>query len=61
MATYIFVSQVESDMIVVSRVPYETTFKECYVKNGRIEIDELEDEDFERQVVIEFGLRPMHF
>ena len=58
---YIFISEVKNDMVVVSGVANKTTFKESYVEYGRIEIDKLEDKHFECQIVIEFGLCPMHF
>ena len=48
-------------MVVMTRVANEATFKECYVENGRIEIDKLEDKNFECQIVVEFRLCPMHF
>ena len=45
----------------MTRISYKPTFKEGNVENGRIEVDKLEDKDFECQVVIKFGLRSMHF
>ena len=59
--TYILISQVEHDVVVTSRIANETTFEECDVENGRIEVDKLEDEYFECQIVIKLGLRAMHF
>jgi hypothetical protein len=60
-ATYIFISEVEHDIVIVARISNKSAFEECDVKNGRIEIDKLEDEYFECQIVIELGLRTMHF
>ncbi len=48
-------------MCVVPRVPDEATLEEGDVEDGRVEVDELEDEHFERQVVLELRLRPVHF
>ena len=42
-------------------ISYKPSFKEGNVENGRIEIDKLEDEDFESQIVIKLGLRSVHF
>jgi len=59
--TYIFISEVKNDIVVMARISNKTTFEECDVENGRIEIDKLEDEYFECQIVIKLGLRTMHF
>ena len=48
-------------MLVMARVANEAALEESNVENGRIEVDELENENFEGQVVIKVGLRPMHF
>ena len=48
-------------MIVMARVSNKTAFEESNVENGRIEIDKLEDENFEGQVVIKLRLSTMHF
>ena len=45
----------------MARISNKTTFEERNVENGRIEIDKLEDEDFESQIVIKLGLRSVHF
>ena len=42
-------------------VSNEASLEESDVENGRVEINELEDEHFEREVVLELCLRPMHF
>ena len=59
--TYIFVPKVEYNVVIMTRISYKPTFKEGNVENGRIKVDKLEDKDFECQVVINFGLRSMHF
>ncbi len=58
--TYIFIPQVSEDVFVVSGVAYEPTLEECDVEDGGVEVDELEEENFEGQVVVELGLGPMH-
>ena len=45
----------------MTRISYKATFEEGNVENGRIEVDKLEDEDFECQIVVKLGLGPMHF
>ena len=47
-------------MFVVARVSYKSSLEECNVEDGRVEVDELEEEDFERQVVVKLGLGSMH-
>ena len=59
--SYIFVSQITAhDVVIVARVADELALEEGDVDDGGVEVDELEDEHFERQVVVEIGLRPMH-
>ncbi len=48
-------------MFVVTRIANKSALEKCYVEDGRVEIDELEDENFKGQVVVEFGLSAMHF
>ena len=47
-------------MLVVAWVACELALEEGHVDQGRVEVDELEDEHFERQVVVELRLGPMH-
>ena len=47
--------------MIISRVTHKATLEKGYINNGRIEIDELEDKDFESQIVLKFGLSPVHF
>lgn len=56
----ILVPEVAEDVFVVARIPDEPALEEGDVKDRRVEIDELEDEDFEGQVVVEVRLRAMH-
>lgn len=56
---YLFVAQ-SKDVVVVARVADEAPFKEGDVKYRRVQIDELESEDFEREIVLELDLRPVH-
>ena len=48
-------------MFVVSWKAYKSPLEEGDVKDGGIEVDELEKEHFECQIVIEFRLGAMHF
>ena len=59
--TYILISDFSDDMHVISRVANEPALDEGNVQDGGVKIDELENEDFERQIVVEFGLGAMHF
>ena len=47
-------------MLVVTRVAHELALEERNVEDGRVEVDELEDEDLEGQVVVKLWLGPMH-
>jgi len=46
---------------VVARVANKAALEEGDVENGRVEVDELENEHLEREVVVKLGLRPVHF
>ena len=46
--------------MVVAGVADELALEEGDVDDGRVKVDELEDEHFERQVVVKVGLRAMH-
>ena len=46
--------------MVVTGVADELALEEGDVDDGGVEVDELEDEHFERQVVVKVGLRSMH-
>ena len=46
--------------MIVARVADELALEEGDVDDGGVEVDELEDEHFERQVVVKVGLRAMH-
>ena len=59
--TYVFVSQITAkDVVIVARVADELALEEGDVDDGGVEVDELEDEHFERQVVVKVRLRAMH-
>ena len=47
-------------MFVMAWVARELPLEEGHVYQGGVEVDELEDEHFERQVVVELRLGPMH-
>ena len=58
---YVFISEVAAhDVVVVTGVADELALEEGDVDYRRVEVDELEDEHFERQVVVELRLGPMH-
>ena len=44
----------------MTRISYKATFEEGNVENGRIEIDKLEDEDFEGEIVVILSLCSVH-
>ena len=46
--------------MIVARVADELALEEGDVDDGGVEVDELEDEHFERQVVVKVRLRPVH-
>ena len=46
--------------MVVTGVADELALEEGDVDDRRVEVDELEDEHFERQVVVEVRLRSVH-
>ena len=58
---YIFIPETAKDVFVMPRVADKPPLEEGNVKDGRIEIDELEDEHFERQVVVKLRLSSVHF
>ena len=59
--SYVFISQIAAhDVVVVARVADELALEEGDVDDGGVEVDELEDEHFECQVVIELRLGAMH-
>ena len=59
--TYVLIPQASKNVLVMARVTHKSTFEKRHIKYGGIEIDKLEEEHFERQIVIEFGLGAMHF
>ena len=48
-------------MFVVARVSNESSLEESNVEDGGVKVDELEEENFESQVVVKLRLGPMHF
>ena len=61
MTTYIFIPKISKNVFVMTRVSHKSTFKKCHIKDRWIEINKLEEEHFERQIVIEFRLGTVHF
>ena len=58
--TALLVPQVADNMLVMAGVPSELPLEEGHVDQGGVEVDELEDEHFEGQVVVELRLGSMH-
>ena len=48
-------------LVVVARIAGELALDEGHVEYGRVEIDKLEDEHLEYEIVLEVGLRLVHF
>ena len=59
--TYIFISDIAEDMFISAGVADKLPLEEGNVEDGGVEVDELEDENLERQVVVEIRLSSMHF
>ena len=53
MITHVFIPDVAYDVVVVARVAHKLSLEESYVDDGRVEVNELEDEHFEGEVVVE--------
>ena len=60
-ASNLFIPKSAKDVLVMSRITHKLSLEECNVDDGRVEIDELEDENFECQVVIIVRLSSVHF
>ena len=60
MITHVFIPDVAYDVVVVARVAHKLSLEESYVDDGRVEVNELEDEHFEGEVVVEIWLGPVH-
>ena len=59
--SYIFIPKIADNVYVSSGVADKLPLEECDVDDGGVEVDELEDEDFESEVVIEIWLCSVHF
>ena len=57
----LLVPQSSKDVFVMAWVAHKLPLEEGDVDDGGIEIDELEDEDFECEVVIKVRLSSVHF
>ncbi len=58
--THVLVPEVAEDVLVMARISDEPPLEEGDVENGGVEVDELEEEHFERQIVVELRLGPVH-
>ena len=61
MMNHLLIPQGAKDVFVMSWVANKLSFEESNVNNGRVEINELEDENFESKIVIIFRLSSVHF
>ena len=59
--TYIFISDIAEDMFISAGVADELPLEEGNVEDWWVEVDELEDENLERQIVVEIRLSSVHF
>lgn len=57
--TYVLVAQPE-DASIVARVANKAAFEESNIEDRGVEVDELEDEHFEGEIVIELSLGTVH-
>ena len=60
MITHVFIPDVSYDVMVVAGVAHKLPLEEGDVDDGGVEVDELEDEHFECEVVVEIRLGPVH-
>ena len=60
MITHIFIPYVAYDVMVVARVAHKLPLEEGDVDDGGVEVNELENEHFEGEVVVEIRLGPVH-
>ena len=60
LSTYIFIPEIANNIDVGTGVANKLPLEEGNVDDGGVEVDELEDEHFERQVVVEVRLRSVH-
>ena len=51
---HLFIPQGTKNVFIMSRIANKLSLEEGNVNNGRVEIDELEDENFESKIVIIF-------
>ena len=58
---YLFIPKSSKDVFVMTRVTNKLSFKESNINDGGVEVDKLENENFEGQVIIVFRLCSVHF
>ena len=51
---HLFIPQGTKNVLIMSRIANKLSLEESNVNYGRVEIDELEDENFESKIVIIF-------
>ena len=57
---YLLISESSQDVFVVTGVAGELPLEEGDVQNWRVEVDELENENFKSEIIVELWLRPVH-
>ena len=58
---HLLVPESSKDVFVMAGVAHKLPLEEGDVDDGGIEIDELENEDFEGEIVVILSLGPVHF
>ena len=59
--TYILIPEVSYNVFVCPGVTHKLPLEESYIKDGGVEVDELEDEHFKGKIIIEIRLCSVHF
>ena len=60
LSTYIFVPEIPNNIDVGTGVANKLPLEEGNVDDGGVEVDELEDEDFEGEIIVEIWLSSVH-
>ena len=60
LSTYIFISEIPNNIDVGTGVADKLPLEEGNVDDGGVEVDELEDEDFEGEIIVEIWLSSVH-
>ena len=60
LSTYIFIPEIANNIDVGTGVADKLPLEEGNVDDGGVEVDELEDEDFEGEIIVEIWLSSVH-